>query len=270
MVRAPRGAYRATAAIRIGSSALSGTGSQTPCHRNMVATQMARLGNTPYEIGSCEVRIDGEPMIPLSVLGELRKQLVEKVDAIRLENPNRHISREGVAAKMLASARMSSTFVATMESTDEPSPTNHGELRVLCRSLEQLKYGLESGHRKFYVEFHDIREYRQAVSMARDVAAEIYLATLRIQKQGEVSLFKALAKHGADGWLVRNLAALRFATEHAIPRIADFSLNVTNPLTAEWLASRGASRVTPSYDLNRDQLVELVGQMPPEYLEVVV
>jgi putative protease len=106
--------------------------------------------------------------------------------------------------------------------------------------------------------------------MARDADAEIYLATLRIQKQGEAGLFKALAKHGADGWLVRNLAALRFATEQGIPCIADFSLNVTNPLTAEWLALRGATRVTPSYDLNRDQLLELVGQMPAEWLEVVI
>lgn len=250
-----------------------------PVTADMIATQLARLGNTPYEIGSCKVDIDGEPMIPLSVLGELRKQLLERVDEVRLKSPNRSISEEGVALRMLENARTSMSKITFGREPASPLQTDitvaansscEGDLRVLCRSLEQLNYGLESGHRKFYVEFHDIREYRKAVSMAHDAGAEIYLATLRIQKQGEVGLFKALAKHGADGWLVRNLAALRFANEQGIPCIADFSLNVTNPLTAEWLASRGAMRVTPSYDLNRDQLVELVSQMPAELLEVVI
>jgi putative protease len=250
-----------------------------PVTADMIATQLARLGNTPYEIGSCQVDIDGEPMIPLSVLGELRKQLLERVDEVRLKSPNRSISEEGVALRMLENARTSMSKITFGREPASPLQTDitvaansscEGDLRVLCRSLEQLNYGLESGHRKFYVEFHDIREYRKAVSMAHDAGAEIYLATLRIQKQGEVGLFKALAKHGADGWLVRNLAALRFANEQGIPCIADFSLNVTNPLTAEWLASRGAMRVTPSYDLNRDQLVELVSQMPAELLEVVI
>jgi putative protease len=246
-----------------------------PVTAEMIATQLARLGNTPYEIGSCEVQIDGEPMIPLSVLGELRKQLIDRVDGVRLESPKRRISQEGVSVRMLDRARSSMAGKNEAESTSNAegavsTSAAEGYLHVLCRSLDQLRYGLESGHRKFYVEFQDIREYRSAVSMARDADAEIYLATLRIQKQGEAGLFKALAKHGADGWLVRNLAALRFATEQGIPCIADFSLNVTNPLTAEWLALRGATRVTPSYDLNRDQLLELVGQMPAEWLEVVI
>jgi putative protease len=129
---------------------------------------------------------------------------------------------------------------------------------------------LATGQKKIYVEFHDIREYRQAVAEAHSASAEIFITTLRIQKAGEVGLFRALAKHGADGWLVRNLAALRFAVEQGIPCAADFSLNVTNPLTAEWLIDQGAQRITASYDLNRDQLLELVGPLPPKWIEVVV
>jgi putative protease len=79
-----------------------------------------------------------------------------------------------------------------------------------------------------------------------------------------------MAKQAADGWLVRNLAALRFASRSGIPAVADFSLNVTNPLTAEWLLEQGAQRCTASYDLNRDQLMELVAVIPPAWLEVVI
>ncbi len=81
---------------------------------------------------------------------------------------------------------------------------------------------------------------------------------------------KSLIKRGADQWLVRNLATLQFAQEHNIEMVGDFSLNVTNPLTADWFLSKGLRRITASYDLNRDQLLDLVKWLPAENLEVVI
>ena len=52
--------------------------------------------------------------------------------------------------------------------------------------------------------------------------------------------------------------------------MADFSLNAANPLTVELLKSRGAARVTASYDLNVDQLLQLIDTTPPSWLEVVI
>ena len=44
---------------------------------------------------------------------------------------------------------------------------------------------------------------------------------------------------------------------HALPRIGDFSLNVTNRLTAAYVLSRGLAAFTPSFDLDAAQLVAL-------------
>ena len=52
--------------------------------------------------------------------------------------------------------------------------------------------------------------------------------------------------------------------------IADFSLNAANDLSAAWIQSKGACRVTPSYDLNREQLLELVASGSSKPWEVVV
>ena len=221
--------------------------------------QMSRLGNTPYELRTLQVNIVGSPMVPLSVLGELRKSIVTELDGYRTEVPKRTISEVGVSGRMM--------------SMMDHSPNNPGEadrLHVLVRSMQQLHQVLAQGQKSIYVEFQDIREYRDAVAAAHDSGAILYIATLRIQKPGEQGLFKAIAKHGADGWLVRNLAALDFARQHEIQAIGDFSLNVTNPLTAEWLMSKGLKRITASYDLNRDQLTELVLGMPRNWLEVVI
>ncbi len=79
-----------------------------------------------------------------------------------------------------------------------------------------------------------------------------------------------MARQQADGILVRNLAGLDYFLAAGIPVVADFSLNATNELTAQYLMSLGAERVTASYDSNREQLLELAGAVPGEWLEVVV
>ncbi len=79
-----------------------------------------------------------------------------------------------------------------------------------------------------------------------------------------------LTKSGADGWLVRSLAAVEFAQREQIPFVADFSLNVANPLTARQIMAWGAERFTLSYDLNRAQLIELASFVPSRWMEVVI
>jgi U32 family peptidase len=79
-----------------------------------------------------------------------------------------------------------------------------------------------------------------------------------------------MAKHGAHGFLVRNLASVAFCKEEGIPFTCDYSLNAANQWTVDYLRSRGAERVTVSYDLNRDQLLDLVAAVPPAWLEVVI
>ena len=141
---------------------------------------------------------------------------------------------------------------------------------MLCRSLAQLEAVLACGVRSVMVDFQDIRHYAAAVDAAHRSAATILLATPRIQKPGEMGIFRVLKRHGADGILVRNLAGLAYYAEQGVPAVADFSLNATNELTAQWLIQRGAARVTASYDLNRDQLLEMAAAVPPEWLEVVI
>ncbi len=245
-----------------------------PVSVEAIEQQLGRLGNTPYAIGAVDIQIIGEPMIPLSVLGELRKQLVQQVDGLRQSIPERTIRPDGVAARMLADVQVTghrsavdSKDVVEVQGVVEPKGP---QLRVLCRTLKQLECMLKAGAKELAVEFHDIREYRLAVERAHEHGARIYLATLRILKAGEAGLFRALEKHPADGWLVRNLAALRYAVDRGIRADCDFSLNVTNPLTAQWLMEAGAGSVTASYDLNRDQLLELVAAVRAEALEVVI
>jgi putative protease len=226
--------------------------------KDVLEQQLGRLGGSVYRLRSMTASIRGEPMVPLSVLGKLRHEMIAQLEASAQVRPPRRIRTRAEAG--LAEPRSEDA------SKGESSPT----LRVLCRSLGQLHAVIACDVRSVMVEFADIREYRQAVEVANVAGAEIYLATPRIQKPDEMGIFHAMAKQGADGWLVRNLAGAAYCSKQGIPFVADFSLNAANQWTVDYLRSLGALRVTVSYDLNRDQLFELVDAVPSNWLEVVI
>ena len=256
-----------------------------PVTRQQLAEQLGRLGGTSYVLRTLTAEITGEPMAPLSVLGKLRRQLVAGLDAAGSETPKRRIPPEPVLPRLRAAlTRRRSQSLLPL--TPSPSPASKegrietvsnanrgvGEpvIHVLCRSLEQVRAALDHDVRSLMVDFHDIRQYAEAVRMAHQRGARILLATPRIQKPGEMGIVGALLRHGADGLLARNLAAARFATDQGVPWVADFSLNAANELTVQYLRELGAERVTAAYDLNREQLLDLVAAVPPGWLEVVI
>ena len=64
---------------------------------------------------------------------------------------------------------------------------------------------------------------------------------------------------------MRNAGGMRYSPRNdRIATVADFSLNAANPLTVDLLKSHGATRVTASYDLNVDQLLQLIDQTPAD------
>jgi putative protease len=234
-----------------------------PLTEETLREQLGRLGGTQFELVSLTADIRGNPMCPFSVLGKLRHELVTALESQLIAAPTRRIAEEGVLDRL----RVGQSRLSDKETNLRPA----GRLpHVLCRLLPQLREVLDLGCQSVYVDFQDIREYRQAVADAHAARATIFLATPRIQKQGEIGLFHALAKHGADGILVRNLGGLAYFAQRQVPMVADFSLNCANDLTAQFLAQYGVERITPSYDLNRDQLLDLVSAVDPARLEVVI
>jgi putative protease len=201
-------------------------------------------------------------MVPLSVLGRIRKLMIEQLDA-SLPMPEIQLRKDSALDHMRAAL--------PLRTIDAESPL----LTIMCRSLEQLKELTNSSVTagkpdRWIADFQDIREYREATRLARDSGTVLLLATPRIQKPDEMGLFRAMLKHKPDGVLVRNLSGLAFFRDNGIPVVGDYSLNVTNELTASFLMQQGLQWLTPSYDLNRDQLMELVRFVPPQWLEIVI
>jgi putative protease len=239
-----------------------------PLTVELLREQFGRLGDTPFELEEVAIDCPDAVLVPKSVLNNLRRQAVEKLIAL-CTRPTSHVIAEPAALENLREAIDPGTSGGNAPAS----------LYVLARTLGQLDAVLAwqpeaplARPAMVYCDFEDIRRYREAVERARAADTPIGLATLRVIKPHEEGLLRQIAGYGPDAVLVRNLAGLSLLCEsHAnLPLIGDFSLNVANELTADLFLRHGLARLTPSYDLNWEQLTAMLRHIDPARFEVVV
>ena len=238
-----------------------------PLDEATLREQLGRLGGTPFALRKLTAEIVGNPMVPFSVLGTVRKRMVMDLEQLVEQPPLRTVAT--TPAAVVRQLQAPTPMTATMQ--DETARhSGRPTLHVLVRSLDQLQAAITAGERNLIADFADIRQYREAVALARQQAARLLLATPRIQKPGELGVFAAMARHEPDGVLVRNFSGLEYFHSRGIPVAGDFSFNVTNPLAADFFLSQGLERLAVSYDSNREQLLQLVASCDASQLEVVI
>jgi putative protease len=208
-----------------------------------------------------DFQISDAVMLPISELNRLRRELIEQLDAATPIQPTRPAPSTTLGAMLSA--------VGPRSSARSFSSTLH----VLCRTQEQIDTALRVGVPRIYVDFEDVRLYADAVKRVRASSAQsqIWLATPRIQKSGEAGFFRLIQRAEPDGVLIRNLGALAYFEDSPLRLTGDFSLNVANPLTADFLKRETRlEQLTISYDLNIEQVIELLRGAPPEWFEITL
>ncbi|MDZ8261749.1 U32 family peptidase [Nostoc sp. ChiQUE01b] len=257
-----------------------------PLDTDRLQEQFGRLGNTPFCLGTLTNHLSGTFMLPVSELNRMRREIVAQLEELRSQ-PKRWQLRSNV------------TFHNLLPSSSPSSPSSPS-LIVLVRNLKQLQAALQAGVETLYCEFEDPRAYQQAVQLVHQqpqthkqkflphpphlptphypLSPEgappsplptIWVAPPRITKPGENWILQQVRACEADGYLIRNYDQLQFFAADRC--IGDFSLNVANPLTADYFQQHfGLERLTASYDLNITQLQDLLTSCPPQWFEVTI
>ena len=256
-----------------------------PLTTGRLTDQLGRLGGTPFKLGTLQNHLEGDVILPVRELNELRRQVVTEIEAQRAAPKRWKLSASPVGAVAL-------NRLATGHAAEGPlgatAPTAIPELIVVLRELHQLDAAWAAGARTIYCEFEDPKKYRDAVARFRELqtaaatsaqhlaapqpgegGASIWVAAPRVFKPGEEWIIKQVLASAADGYLVRNYDHLQtFAGRRCR---GDFSLNVANALTADYFVNHHKlERVTASYDLNIGQLEGLLRSAPGAWFDITL
>ena len=256
---------RATRSSVVSDEPLAGAEIAPPTNRSSRRSSAGWAGRSTSSAASTR-RSTGEPMVPMSLLNQLAPRAGGPAGRGGRERPVAGPSRPSRSCR-----RSSRRSPPSATARDPHGATRPVELAVLCRRTDQIEAAVARGIRTIYADYQDIKEYDEAVAAAAPRAVPRSSWRPRGSRSpARPTSSSTWPARGADGILVRNAGGMRYCSEHGIPFVADFSMNAANPLTVDVLRSRGALRVTASYDLNVDQLLDLLDATPPSWLEVVI
>lgn len=249
--------------VRVDSELLLETAQKRPMDALLLEEQFGRLGGTVFQLEVLESQLEGDVIVPMRELNSIRRQAVELLAGERPKPPvyvKRAVEVYGGVSRRDAAIR------------------GEAELTALCRSLPQVQAALEAGVRSIYADFEFIKQFPAAVDAVRAAGASIALATPRIHMPGENGYHANILRLEPDAVLVRNTGALYYYLKRRMeqpdavhPRlIGDFSLNIANHRAVELFLEAGCDAVTPSYDLNIQQMVDLLERSDTSRMEVVI
>ncbi len=220
----------------------------------LLAGQLGRLGNTPYELAGVELDVEGAPFAPASLLNQLRREAVERLQEGQGRAPERRIRRD---------------VEVRPQRPTETAPGSAATLDLVVRTAEQLDAALEVRPATITLDYLDLYGLKPSLDRVRAAGLEPRVASPRVLKPGEERMADFLLSCECP-ILVRScglLEALR-GRPHA-PLTGDFSLNAANATTAAELMGLGLARLTPTHDLNAAQVAELARRIGGEAIEAV-
>ena len=234
---------------RITGDAVIELARSAPLDEAALREKLGKLGDSPFELAALAIGLPAGTIVPVSSLNRARRALVA---ALAETAVTQHTTTSTSHVELLAAA---------LPPADR-RPT--GGLFVLCRNVAQAIAAIDAGANGVYLDFLELTGTGEALRLLRERGAFVGVAPPRIRKPGEEKIDRYIASLAPDAILVRGLGALReLARDGKGPvAIGDFSLNVTNRLTAAEVLGRGLAAFTPSFDLDAAQLVDLIGASP--------
>lgn len=231
---------------------------KAPLDRATLEEKLGKLGETTFALGTLTVDLPEGAILPLSSLNRARRALTAALGARQSLHETTNVQCTDMvdrAAPPLRTAAKAGLF-------------------VLCRDVAQAHAAIDAGAEGVYLDFLELTGTGDALRALRARGAFVGVAPPRIRKPGEEKIDKYVASLAPDALLVRGLGALREIAAAKLARpfvaIGDFSLNVTNRITAEEVLARGLDAFTPSFDLDAAQLGALVSTPFGRWAEVVI
>jgi len=224
----------------------------------LLRDKLGALGGTPFHLAALDLSALAPGLhLPVSELKVLRRALVTELEAQILRGPTREVATASVLAQVRDEARAKLAALPPSSSGDAPA------LIPLCRNDAQLEAVIAEGLPEVELDWMELVGLARAVDKARAAGLRVTIATVRVQKPGEEGFDRRIGNLAPDAILVRHWGAVA-AFSRAKPGEprpvlhGDFSLNVTNGLTAAHVLSLGLETLTASHDLDALQLDALL------------
>jgi U32 family peptidase len=245
-----------------------------PLSEALLFEEFSALGGTVFslEFQSFQTNLKSGQALFLNhkEIKNLRQKLFTELTRLRQENKIAH--SQDVHLNPFELRSQSSTSKPAAKVAFNILLRNKEQVQDLASAVQDGKIRAEQ-IQTVCLDFEFGRDYKASVEALRCLNLKVGIATTRILKPQEYINLKVIHALQPDFILVRNLGALYYFKNvqpfHGSLK-GDFSLNVTNHQTFQYLLGKGLDSICLSYDLNFDQSLELLKNIEGTRAEVTI
>ncbi len=212
--------------------------------KEKVAEQLAKLGDTTYEIKNLNIELDDNAFLPVSLINGLRRDAIELLDSELMDAYKREIISDDEYKKRKL------TF---FNFSNKTPLVNRLSVRVMNKEqfdrldldrLDRVYLGFKVG-------------LNESIDLLKEHNKEAYLWTDKILYNKDLNGIKSTidSVKGLNGISVSNLGSLKFfKDEYDLDIHGDIGLNIFNSATVDYLKSITLKSMTLSPELNLSQI----------------
>lgn len=256
-----------------------------PMNEPDIREAVGKLSDTVFEISRLDIQLGKNCFLPNKLIRHVRKTALEK-----LHNQREKLQTPYSLSPFANPPQLTAFLQESSRRNKKPANReNVPRLNILCREPEHIESLLKIPPHKWknldtlYLDFpygHDTWEhYKILKEKTRGNGLKVALATPRVFKDSEKNQIEKLAELKPDAVLARSNGALEVLKNYDLNVIADFSLNITNHIAANYYLDReNIKKITASYDLIFDnghdsdikRLLMMAEKINPDNLEVAL
>ena len=216
---------------------------------------LGKLGTTPFHLQDVSLDTSEALFVPVSEINALRRESVEQLLELRMQK---------------SKVQTNLVMQETLEQLQNQPSVQHtpARLHVLVRTAEQLGAALEMHPESITLDYLELYGLKPSVEKIKSAGVRCRVASPRILKSTEQNILKFLLSLDCE-ILVRSGGLLQDLKDKALRLTGDFSLNAANAISARMYLEMGLSAITPTHDLNAQQIADLTQYIPAENLEVI-
>lgn len=225
------------------------------------------LGGSIFKLCQHKIDIQGQLFISDKEVKTLRRKVTESLEMQRLQKDTVGLltpeeMNEWIDMELAA---------VTHDHVIDASPS----LNILIREEEQLDALKGLAIDTVYLDYKYGQRYQKSVDKIRAMGFKAGIVTTRVFKAGKEKLLGIIDRIQPDVVLMRNAGAFqyfinKYGNNMPFELTGDFSFNITNHLAANYFLKKGLNTITPSYDLNFNQLKDLLAQGLAQSAEITI
>lgn len=234
--------------VTVTSEVIPSEAQNSPTTKEKIITQISKTGNTPFEFEDIKLNLDNNLFVPISSLNELRRNALEKLMAKIIE---KEISTRNLEFKPI------STYSFEINNKSNSNVKINLLLNALDRSFNYCS--LTSVDRLFIpLKYFVLSEYSKKLkSICQTFNTYICLPnvlrdTIKIDFDNIVSSFKIA------GFVISSINQFDIVSKYNLELIGNYTLNVYNTHTIDFLKNRGIIETCITPELNDFDTKQLI------------